>query len=429
MFQNAKRETFWAVADQGIFATSNLAISLLLARGLSPSEYGLFVLAYSSFWLFGTVHGAFFLQPLIVLGNGKFRDRFPAYLAALLKTHWKISLFGNLLLVTMGLLSWLLQEQGIALLFWSLSISGPLILFQEIMRRAAYVLKSPQLASYAGAAYLIIVVIGAITLHKMGMLTVASSMGLLGFGSLVSGIGVMIRLGIGKPRSEQSLSPDFILRTHWSFGKWNIGTSIGSWTLANIYYFILSLEHSLEETAALKALLLIFMPVIHTIVAIPRVLTGTLVRDKETINSNQVVWASLLALLIGSALYSILVGYYRYPIVNWLFNGQFDAYANQLWLIGIMPIFIAISSILGAVLQAWERPDIQFHALLRSVLFSLPLGLVLTMHWGVTGAIGSMIFSYLLSACYLYIRWHKLNGTPKLAVARIGTPESWARNG
>lgn len=418
MFRDGKRETFWAVADQGIFAISNMGISLLLARWLSPSEYGLFVLAYSSFWLFGTVHAAFFLQPLIVLGNGKFRDRFPAYIGALLKTHWKISLFGSLLFVTIGLFFWFLQEQGVALLFWSLSISGPLILFQEIMRRAAYVLKSPQWASYAGAAYFILVVTGSITLLEMGVLSVASSVGLLGLGSLVSGIGLMIRLGIGKPRSEQPLSPDFILRTHWGFGKWNIGVSIGSWTLANIYYFILSLEYGLEETAALRALLLLFMPILHTIVAIPRVLTGTLVRDKETVNSNQTVWVTLLALSIGSALYSFLIGHYRYPIVNWLFNGQFDAYANQLWLIGIIPILIAVSSVLGAVLQARERPDIQFHTLLRSVLLSLPIGLVLTKYWGITGAIGSMIFSYLLSAGYLYIRWHKLAGTTKLPMQK-----------
>lgn len=418
IFRDRKRETFWAVADQGIFAISNLAISLLLARWLSPSEYGLFVLAYSSFWLFGTVHAAFFLQPLIVLGNGKYRERFPAYIRALLKAHWKVSLFGNLSLVSIGLFAWLVQEQKLALLFWSFSITGPLILFQEIMRRAAYVLKGPQLASWAGALYLILIVIGSFALFQTRALTVASSLGLLGIGSLASGIVLMIRLGINRRGPEEPLSPDFILRTHWGFGKWNIGASIGSWTLANIYYFILSFEYGLEETAALRALLLIFMPVFHTIVAIPRVLTGTLVRDRETINSNQSVWVVLVGMSMGSALYSFLAGHYRHTILNWLFNGQFDAYADQLWLIGIIPILIGMASVLGAALQAWERPDIQFHTLLHSVLLSLPIGFLLTKYWGINGAIGGMIFSYFLSAGYLYVRWHKLAGSAELAMQK-----------
>ncbi len=333
MFQERSRETFWAIADQGIFAVSNLAISLLLARWLSPSDYVLFVLAYSSFWLLGTVHAAFFLQPLIVLGNGKYRKRFPAYVVALLQAHWRVSLYGALSLVTIGIVAWLEQKQELALLCWSLSITGPLILFQEIMRRAAYVLTGPQLASHAGAVYLIIIVIGAFSFFHTGFLTVASSLGLLGIGSLVSGIGLMIRLGISTPQSEEPLSPDFILKTHWGFGKWNIGASVGSWILANVYYFILSFEYGLEETAALRALLLIYMPVLHTIVAVPRVLTGKLVRDKETINCNQAVWVALVGLSVGSALYSFLVGHYRETIVSWLFRAQFDAYANQLWFI------------------------------------------------------------------------------------------------
>ena len=37
---------FWAIVDQALFAVSNLIINVLLARWLSPREYGAFVTAY-----------------------------------------------------------------------------------------------------------------------------------------------------------------------------------------------------------------------------------------------------------------------------------------------------------------------------------------------------------------------------------------------
>jgi O-antigen/teichoic acid export membrane protein len=410
--------TFGAIADQGLFAISGMVISLLLARWLSPSEYGIFVLGYSSFWLYGTVHAAFFLQPLIVLGSGRYRDSFPAYVAALLKTHWQISMLVSVFLVILGILAWLLHAMPLAFLFWCFSITGPIILFQEILRRTSYPLKAPHLASYAGAMYFLVVIMGSSILCQMNVLSATSALGLLGVGSFFSAIWLLSQLKLGNAQHEEPISPSLILRTHWAFGKWNIGASVCAWTLANIYYFILSWQHGLEDTAALKALLLIFMPILHTIVAIPRVLTVRLVREKDSINFTQTVRSVLFALGMGSALYAILVSHYRQPIVSWLFNGQFDAYVDQLWLIGIIPILLAISSVLGATLQAWERPDVQFYTLLFSVLLSLPIGFLLTKFFGLTGAITGMILSYLMSTVHLYVHWHRLAASPQLTIQK-----------
>ena len=47
---------FWAIVDQALFALSNLLINVLLARWLSPREYGAFVTAYVVLVLVSVAH-------------------------------------------------------------------------------------------------------------------------------------------------------------------------------------------------------------------------------------------------------------------------------------------------------------------------------------------------------------------------------------
>ena len=55
---------FWAVVDQALFAVSNLIINVLLARWLSPQEYGAFVTAYVVLILVGVAHGGLLIEPM-----------------------------------------------------------------------------------------------------------------------------------------------------------------------------------------------------------------------------------------------------------------------------------------------------------------------------------------------------------------------------
>ena len=60
---------FWAVTDQALFAVSNLVINVLLARWLSPREYGAFVTAFVVLLLVGVAHSS-----LIVDTNASVRS-------------------------------------------------------------------------------------------------------------------------------------------------------------------------------------------------------------------------------------------------------------------------------------------------------------------------------------------------------------------
>ena len=92
----------WSVLDQGLFAGANFVVNILLARWLSPEAYGSFAIAFSAFLLAGTLHGGWFVEPMLVFGAGKFESRFPAYVRMLLREHGRFSLLAGLALGIIG---------------------------------------------------------------------------------------------------------------------------------------------------------------------------------------------------------------------------------------------------------------------------------------------------------------------------------------
>ena len=77
----------FALIDQALFAGANFLVNILLARWLTPTEYGAFALAYSVFLLLGTFHTAIFTEPMMVFGAGKHAEQFEKYLGILLRGH------------------------------------------------------------------------------------------------------------------------------------------------------------------------------------------------------------------------------------------------------------------------------------------------------------------------------------------------------
>src|SRR4051794_7045843 len=83
----------WLVTDQGVFALTNFALNVQLARWLSPYGYGLFAISFTGFVLLSVVHYACLLEPLLVLSPRVTVDRQRSYLQALLRLH--MLLFGS----------------------------------------------------------------------------------------------------------------------------------------------------------------------------------------------------------------------------------------------------------------------------------------------------------------------------------------------
>ena len=82
---------FFALLDQGLISGSNFILAILLARWVSPQQYGAYALAFEVLLFMSIVYGALILEPMCVFGPSTYKNDFRAYLGILLRIHCGLS--------------------------------------------------------------------------------------------------------------------------------------------------------------------------------------------------------------------------------------------------------------------------------------------------------------------------------------------------
>jgi O-antigen/teichoic acid export membrane protein len=391
----------WAVLDQGLFSVANFGLNVLLARWLSPHDYGGFAMAFSILLLLGALHTALISEPLLVFGLGKYRDRQTAYLRAVLRGHWKLSLWITALLLLVGGVVWWLRSPDIAVLILSLGVTTPLVLFQSLVRRACYTRVRPELAAFAGALYGTVQLSGLYLLREHEWLSPPSALLLLGMGSLASAVWPLKLLGLEPPNSPRGSLDLAVATEHWQYGRWALGVSVLMWIPGNAYYLALPLWSGVAATGALRALVTMVMPMIQTTGAIGVVVLQSLVQVRGRPGFAQLVQRMLWVFGAASVIYWIAIGMAGGPLLGWIYDGKYVDLGPVLWLMGLLPLLTGLIVVVGAALRALERPDQIFWAYLASSGMTLSLGLLLTARFGVLGAAIGITTSYAATAVAL----------------------------
>jgi hypothetical protein len=132
-------KAFYALSDQGLFASSNFVLNVLLARWLTPEEYGGFALAFSVFLLLAMAHSALLVEPALIFGPGRYGTRQRWYLHRLVLGHAAVTTGTAVLLCMATFVAWTIGlPTTTAVSLGSLFLASPFILFLGLMRRACY---------------------------------------------------------------------------------------------------------------------------------------------------------------------------------------------------------------------------------------------------------------------------------------------------
>jgi O-antigen/teichoic acid export membrane protein len=398
-----------------LFATSNFVINILLARWLSPDDYGAFGVTFAVFLLVGSVHSAILTEPLLVFGPGKYKDRLSDYMGALVYGHLGFAVLGSLVL--------LLVSVGFALSGWrslytvmlALALAEPFILLLWLMRRACYARFEPHLAASGGAWYMVLMLAGAYVLYWREWLSAASALGVMGVSSLAVSLWLAVRLRVKLPSLWGDDLTREAIRDHWRYGRWSVGNQALNWVPMNIYYLLLPVWGGLAAGASFKALMNLVMPMLQAVWALSILLLPTLVwaRDEGRAKLNSRVRLALVPFVVGPAIYWLLLGLFHQPLVSWLYDGQYTEGAALMWILGLSPIVASVKQVLSQSLRALERPDWLFLAYTVSAIIALTLGTGLVYLWGIVGAgMGLVICQGVTAALALvsYQRLQRLSG-------------------
>ena len=399
-----------AILDQGLFAGANFVANILLARWLTPEDYGAFALAYSIFLLFAAFHTAILTEPMMVFGAGMYAGKFDRYLGILLRGHAVLMVPASLVLAGVALLLGRLYSPSVERAFLGLALAAGFILLLWLLRKVFYVTSQPGWAVLGSATYCAGVLACTCLLQASGRLSPWTAFLGIACASLAAAA-----LLLSLPRSrgtadEGGLTPDMVRRQHWGYGQWSMATAALMWFPGNIYYAVLPAWIGLQGAGALRALMNLAMPVTHSISALTMLLLPRLVRDRQQGGPEKMDRTMRVALALffsGCALDLGLLWMLGSQALQFLYAGKYTEYAGwPLLLVGLLPFAASLTAILGGALRALERPDSIFSCYVGSSIAAFLVGLPLAWAFGLTGAMGGALVSALVTGVWMY-RFYK----------------------
>jgi O-antigen/teichoic acid export membrane protein len=380
--------------DQGFFAVSSLVINVLLARWLPQRDYGAFVVAFSVVLLMGTVHTAVLGEPMHVFGPSRYRDRAGAYIRQLIPLHFILTIgMSSILLLVLGVLSLFNRPLATTSTLAAVAISAPGILFLWLMRRACYIESRPRLAAAAGLVFVLLIPAGLLVMTNATTLTAATGLVIVGVASLLVGGGLWRQLTGRRSAATVPIPISDITRSHWSYGRWAVGSGLLAWVPGNAVVVALPLWHTLDDAATFRVATMLMLPVQNVQTALAALILPALVRARLSGRLRASARLARLLFLGLSILYAPIVVVFGSQITQLLFGAQYRIHGATLWLLAAIPLATAASVVSGTVLRALERPDRVLWTYVAATAVTCLIGLPLVAGFGVDGALTALLLS------------------------------------
>lgn len=403
------RDTLWAGArtwspkgalalvDQGLISGANFLVGILLARHLAPEQYGAYALAFEVFLFLTVAYGALVLEPLSVFGVSVYRNSNRDYLGVLLRIHMVLA---SVIFLGLGACAWALQwvfpggKMASALV--GVAIAAPCVLLFWLARRGFYVKLSPSQAALGALVYFLVVLGGLLLADRRGFLSPLVAFLLMAAGAAVTAPLMLARLGFSFKLRHSITKPAEVIRRHWDYGRWALGSAVAIWISGAIYYPLLGSFHGLADAGAFKALMNFTSPVSQAFAAMSLLSLPYAARAHyRTRSGSPHRLAAKLALIYagGTILYWLIIVFMRRPIVFYLYAGKYTE------ITGLIP-WLALGSVLrisatsqAVILRAMQAPSLVFTAYVASSAVAVLAGVPLTWAFGVQGTVFTLVLS------------------------------------
>ncbi len=406
---------FWAISDQGMFALTNFATYILLARWLTPSRYGVYILTSSAFLIFGIIHTSLITDPMLVF-SAKRSDLFPDYYQVLKNLHWRLSFLFSALVLASTLISCMLGFKDLSNSLAGLAISMPFILFLWLSRRVFYVRFSPKYAAYGGLVYAASNMVLLYVAHKLGWLNPLMAYLIVGTVSLsVAGI-LNCKL---RPVVYKSSDMQQILSDHWKYGRWILLSALVTWIPSNMAYFFLATFGLLDDSAAFRSLMNLLMPALNVYTAMGIAVVPYFSRFVQSGRIAELKKASIISvlwILLFAALTIALLIPWHHLFFRLLYSGMYADLSHLAPLLSVSLIFLAFSAIFNNVFRALHATNRLFQIAVLTACANVLLSIWLIPQHHVYGAVITTILSSILETSFMiitFIRLRQLKRVPQ----------------
>ena len=397
----------FALIDQGLVSGSNFVVSIVLARWLTPGEYGGFALVFAVFLLLSMAYQCLLLEPMAIYGVGEYGPRLRGYLKTLIAIHAIIS---GAILLALAMAAAVAHMQpnagGLPSALAGIGVAAPCILLFWLARRACYLNARSGIAAAGAVFYCGSMMCGLGVMHVFSALSAFSTFLVMGVSGLLTAIILFLLLNSSIVGGHSAPSARETWGRHWGYGAWALGGAIASWIPAYIYYPLLGGFAGLDTVASFKALMNLAAPVTQLQAAFSMLLIPYAARRFRQHGAESLIRFSALLTWCGlgcAALYWLVIAGFQHSIFHALYAGRYPEVAALIPLAAIGSIFWAATFGFSTALRAMERPRLIFVGFAVAAAVSLLAGIPATRAFGLTGAIWGVNVSDLSAFLLLLI--------------------------
>lgn len=400
----AKNRAVLTIADQGVVSAANFAATIIVGRFCSKEELGIYALGFTLVLLAQNTQQSLVTSAYMVFSPKMDRDARHAYTGSMVIHHAVIAL---LCLVAFSCAALILQRSAspeLAPLLWTLSLASGAILLKELARQMSFAALRIHIALLLDSIFSIVQVSGMLILALVGVLTGASAYWVLGLAGLLSGLTWLMARGKSFRIEGSRIVPDF--QSNWLFSRWIFATNLAFIASNQVYPWLLLTFHGTTANGEFGACYTIVMLTNPFILGVGNFLAPRTVHaltDEGLPAMDRVVRkASLFFLvLLGAFALSMLV------LGDWvlyvLFGPNYLGLSVTVALLAASQLAFSLNIPLNHGLNALERPDVAFKALLCSLVVTATLGVWLVWRFGPPGvALGLLCGN---SAALLYTQY------------------------
>jgi len=386
-----------AILEYGLIAGSNFVLGFLLARWMTPEQYGAYGLGFSIFLLLSFLYQALLLEPMSVYGGSNFRENLRGYMKTSVKMHNAISaVIFVAFAIAAGITLALGRSPALAGALAGLTVAAPCIFLFWLGRRGFYLRISPGPAAVGAALYFVLVVGGAFVINKLHILSSFSAFLLMGLAALACGIALLIALN--RVMEPTTSVPDLreTWKKHWSYGKWALGSSIAGWIPNYLYFSVISIFAGIAHAGELRALMNIAGPVLQTYAALSMLFLpyASRVHSKEgKAGVYALTWKFTALFSFGTLVYWAAVIPFRAPILKLLYAGNYSSVGDYLPYFALETIIWSAGVGASIVLRAMESPRSMFIANCAASAITLVIGIPATKYFALWGVVWSIVLA------------------------------------
>jgi O-antigen/teichoic acid export membrane protein len=383
-----------AILEYGLISGSNFILGFLLARWMTPEQYGAYGLGFSIWLLLSFLYQALLLEPMSVYGGSTFRENLRGYMRTSLKMHNLISVVIFVVFaVAAGVTFTLGKSPALAGALAALTVTAPCIFLFWFGRRGFYLKISPGPAAIGAAFYFVMVIGGIWIIHRLHILSSFTAFLMMGLASMICGIALMIALRYALDPS--TVVPDFrqTWATHWKYGRWALASSIAGWIPSYFYFSIVSFFGGISHAGELRALTNLAGPVLQTYAALSMLFLpyASRVQSKEgNAGTYRLTWPMTALFTAGALAYWAAVIPFRGFILKVAYNGNYADVGQYLPYFALETIVWAATVGASIALRAMEAPRSMFFANCAASAITLFVGIPATKYYGMWGVVWSM---------------------------------------